>query len=41
MFPHRVLAGDAAVRFIAGARPLSDADRQRSPEPPDELWRVG
>jgi spermidine synthase len=30
------------VRFGAsGAKPLTDADPMRSPQPPDELWRVG
>lgn len=40
MFPRRVLAGPALRRFVGGARPLTDADPMRSPEPPDELWRV-
>jgi hypothetical protein len=29
------------VRFGHDARPLTDADALRSPQPPDELWRVG
>jgi spermidine synthase len=29
------------VTFGGDARPLSDADPMRSPQPPDELWRVG
>jgi hypothetical protein len=41
MFPQRVLSGAELDRFVAGARPLTDADPLRSPEPPDELWRVG
>jgi hypothetical protein len=23
------------------ARPLTDSDSMRSPQPPDEMWRVG
>jgi SAM-dependent methyltransferase len=41
MFPQRVLSGAELDRFVAGARPLTDADPMRSPQPPDELWRVG
>jgi spermidine synthase len=35
-FPRSVSPG-----FGAGARPLTDADPLRSPQPPDEMWRVG
>jgi spermidine synthase len=41
MFPQRVLAGAELKRFVGRAAPLTDADPMRSPEPPDELWRVG
>lgn len=34
-FPRSVLLG-----FGRNARPLRDADSLRSPEPPDELWRI-
>jgi spermidine synthase len=30
-----------SVDFGGSARPLTDADPLRSPQPPDELWRVG
>ena len=40
MFPQRVRHGADLVQFLAGAKPLSDADPMRSPAPPDELWRV-
>ena len=35
-FPRTVTVG-----FGGGAKPLTDADPLRSPQPPDELWRVG
>jgi spermidine synthase len=41
MFPHRVVADVDLDRFVGGAAPLTDADAERSPAPPDELWRVG
>lgn len=41
MFPHRVLVESQIGRFVGGAKPMTDADPMRSPEPPDELWRVG
>jgi spermidine synthase len=41
MFPQRVVAGTGIDAFVAGAKPLTDAHPMRSPEPPDELWRVG
>jgi spermidine synthase len=40
MFPQRVLAADELNSFVAAAEPLTDAAPLRSPEPPDELWRV-
>jgi spermidine synthase len=39
-FPRTVTAGPALTRFTAGAPPLTDADPLRSPQPPDEFWRV-
>src|SRR4051794_26177160 len=30
-----------SLDFGGGARPLRDADPMRSPQPPDEMWRVG
>ena len=41
MFPQQVLSGAALDAFVGSAAPLSDADPMRSPEPPDEMWRVG
>jgi SAM-dependent methyltransferase len=35
-FPRTVTVG-----FGHDARPLTDADSMRSPQPPDEMWRVG
>ena len=35
-FPRTVTVG-----FGRDARPLTDADPMRSPQPPDEMWRVG
>jgi spermidine synthase len=40
MFPQRVLAGEDLGDLVADAAPLTDAASLRSPEPPDELWRV-
>jgi hypothetical protein len=34
------LAGGSLRVFTAGALPLTDASSSRSPEPPEELWRV-
>jgi hypothetical protein len=39
-FPRRVLAGRRLVAFAGGARPLTDADPMRSPEPPEHMWGV-
>ena len=41
MFPHQVLTGGALRTFAGSAAPLTDAAPARSPQPPDELWRVG
>jgi SAM-dependent methyltransferase len=41
MFPRGVLAGPQLRTFVRSAAPLTDADPMRSPEPPDEIWRVG
>ena len=41
MFPQQVLTGAALDAFVGSSAPLRDADPMRSPEPPDELWRVG
>ena len=40
-FPRRVLSGAELVTFAGGAAPLTDADPMRSPQPPEEMWRVG
>lgn len=40
-FPRRVLSGPQLIAFAGGAAPLSDADPMRSPQPPEEMWRVG
>jgi spermidine synthase len=40
MFPQRVLAEQRLADLVADAAPLTDAAPMRSPEPPDELWRV-
>ena len=39
-FPRRVITGRALAEFAGGAAPLTDADPMRSPQPPDEIWRV-
>jgi spermidine synthase len=41
MFPQRVVHGAALADLVGGAAVLTDADGLRSPQPPDELWRVG
>jgi hypothetical protein len=41
MFPQRVVYGPELADLVGGAVPLTDADGLRSPQPPDELWRVG
>jgi SAM-dependent methyltransferase len=41
MFPRTVLDSSQLRRFLGSAAPLTDAAPMRSPEPPDELWRVG
>lgn len=35
------LSGSALDDFIDSAEPLTDASSMRSPQPPDETWRVG
>ncbi|MDT4972166.1 MAG: hypothetical protein QOG22_2309 [Pseudonocardiales bacterium] len=40
-FPRRVVTGRGLTEFAGGAAPLTDADPMRSPQPPDEMWRVG
>jgi spermidine synthase len=40
MFPQRVLAEQQLDDLVADAAPLTDESPMRSPEPPDELWRV-
>ena len=40
MFPRRVLAGARLLSFVGGAAPLTDADPMRSPQPPEDIWRV-
>ncbi|MDQ2749341.1 MAG: fused MFS/spermidine synthase [Actinomycetota bacterium] len=40
-FPRRVVTGRALIEFAGGAAALTDADPMRSPQPPDEIWRVG
>jgi spermidine synthase len=41
MFPQRVIHWPELADLVGGAAPLTDADGVRSPQPPDELWRVG
>ncbi|HZY75822.1 MAG TPA: fused MFS/spermidine synthase [Jatrophihabitantaceae bacterium] len=41
MFPQRVVHGAELADLVGGAAVLTDADGVRSPQPPDELWRVG
>ena len=38
-FAARVVAGEDLTRFVAGARPVSDADAEPSPAPPPEWLR--
>ena len=37
-FPARVVEGDALDRFVAGARPITDADTEPSPVPPPDVF---
>ena len=39
--PAQVLGGAALRAFVGSAAPLTDAEPMRSPDPPDEIWRVG
>jgi hypothetical protein len=41
MFPQRVVHGTELADLVGGAAVLTDTDGLRSPQPPDELWRVG
>jgi spermidine synthase len=41
MFPQRVLHGPELSAFVGTPAVLTDAHGLRSPQPPDELWRVG
>jgi len=41
MFPQRVVHDAELADLVGGAAVLTDADGLRSPQPPDELWRVG
>ncbi len=40
-FPRVVHHGARLAELAGGAAPLTDDDPMRSPQPPDELWRVG
>lgn len=40
-FARKVLAGRELTSFVGSARELTDVDPLRSPQPPDEIWRVG
>ena len=40
-FPRVVHHGARLTELAGGAAPLTDDDPMRSPQPPDELWRVG
>jgi spermidine synthase len=40
-FPGRVVCGMDLGRFVAGARPISDASAEPSPAPPPELFSSG
>lgn len=37
-FPARVVEGEALDRFIAGSRPVTDADAEPSPQPPPDVF---
>jgi spermidine synthase len=37
-FPASVLDGDELSRFVAGTRPITDADAEPSPEPPPDVF---
>lgn len=41
MFPQRVVSGAELASLVRAVAPLTAADPMRSPEPPDEMWRVG
>ncbi len=40
-FPGRVVYGDGLAAFIAGARPVVDADARGSPDPPADVFTTG
>jgi len=40
MFPRQVIGGKDMMSWLGGAIPLTDADPMRSPQPPDDIWRV-
>jgi hypothetical protein len=37
-FPARLLEGAALDRFVAGSRPITDADAEPSPAPPPDVF---
>lgn len=37
-FPARVVEGEALGRFMAGSRPITDADAEPSPQPPPDVF---
>jgi len=37
-FPARVVDGEALDRFVAGSRPITDADAEPSPQPPPDVF---
>ena len=41
MFPRRILYGGVLRTFVGAASALSDGNPMRSPQPPEEVWRVG
>ncbi len=41
MFPRRIMYGGVLRTFVGAASPLSDGNPMRSPQPPEEVWRVG
>ena len=41
VFPRRQLSGAELGSFVGNAARLTDADPMRSPEPPEQAWRVG
>ena len=39
-FPRRVITGRELITFVRATPALTDADPMRSPQPPEEIWRV-